>query len=1077
MSEFNELKKKIGEVFQILFKMLISAIEELAASIREKRWPASSRKTLLVLGVGGFFIIASIGKAFSSSGGNASFLSWFFQEEIYVPGEQSDGSFLLGDFETQEELNAWLGASADLEISDRNAVQGEHSLEVIFLGGVPTSSLMLEDYFKSRKAKTNWSAYQAFEIHISNPRQAQERLILQIKDKKGLRFKQNLKAPAGGLKVFTVPIRQLAQKLDIQNIAQISLFRWKPKTDRNFYIDAVRLVPVREDQRSQAALQVKPIKERPVNPLDFGFKARRPAWEIKTSMAGDSVIRVPFILRNETKGPCNACPVEGGIPFPQGELKDLHHLVIRNAALQEVPFQARVLGRWPDKSLKWIGFHFDTTLAPGQVAGHYVEYGEQVKKPVFGSRFRVIENDSMIRVQNGKMEVRIDKTQFYLFESVFLDLNKNSVMEPTERVVSQAPLTLTFRGKEFRADFDKKTYEVEIEEKGTQRAVVKASSWFQSREGQRYGKLVLRYTFYAEKNYVKVAHTFIYTGYPENRFYHKYRGLKLPKNETVDSFGLTLPYEFFSQDGAVITAGKEKGQTFEDQQSQEVRFMQLAWDESSLQRDGVRSGASTKLRGWVDLSSNSRGVAVAVRNFKENFPKAFYIDRKSKQLHIALWPKEAGALDLATTSNALGEGSAARGSAFGLAKTHDLLFYFHEGDAATAKSAEVAETFMTPMIIRTNPFWVDATGALGRLYPVTQRFATEEKMLEALFDWAARQPKDFRWYGMLNFGDVQSWYRKGPDGSFGWFPTGRWGWYNCEMVGIHTGALLQFARTGEFKYFQFGENFARHLMDVDTVHHNTIQEDSRLRKILDDEVSQVGSIHRHNGDHWGGRNEESSHTSVVGILYYYYLSGNERALDVAKEIGEFYLKEPFTYTGHPDQAPHRAMANALWGDVLLYEATGDPRYKAAADKIIEIYLKGQEEDGSFLETYNPLDGSWSGKKHGLYMTSYALGAFISYHQLTQDKEVKEMLLRLVKFLKADPAALHGASYAYFLTGEREYIQTIDTGLSKLLKNQKVSSNPMIDGLIYDKVIYHRPTSFLYSTVYAMEALEASQGDR
>ena len=234
-------------------------------------------------------------------------------------------------------------------------------------------------------------------------------------------------------------------------------------------------------------------------------------------------------------------------------------------------------------------------------------------------------------------------------------------------------------------------------------------------------------------------------------------------------------------------------------------------------------------------------------------------------------------------------------------------------------------------------------------------------------------------------------------------------------------------------------------------------------------------MHRHNGDHWGGESDEASHTSLVGILLYYYLTGNERAWDVAKEIGEYFLTEPFTYAGFPFVAPHRAMANALWGDVLMYEATGDGRYKKAADKIIQIYLKGQQPDGSFLENYNPLLHAWSGEKQELYMTGYLVGALISYHELTQDEQVGEMFLRLVRYLAPSeyggPSILHGLAYAYLMTHDSFFITQAETNLKKLLANQKKSSDPLTDGLIYAKPIYHRPMAFLSTVPYVFGALE------
>ena len=174
------------------------------------------------------------------------------------------------------------------------------------------------------------------------------------------------------------------------------------------------------------------------------------------------------------------------------------------------------------------------------------------------------------------------------------------------------------------------------------------------------------------------------------------------------------------------------------------------------------------------------------------------------------------------------------------------------------------------------------------------------------------------------------------------------------------------------------------------------------------------------------------------------------------------------------------MANALWGDVLLFEQTGEARYKKAADKIIDIYLTGQQTDGSFLENYNPLSGTWSGEKHAEYMSAYALGAMMSYYELTQDEAVKEMLLKMVRYLNSSgsgPASIHGTAYAYFITSDVTFLPMIEKSLDEIIENQQASSDPIYNGLIYSKPIYHRPNTFLYTMPYAFEALEARQGGR
>jgi hypothetical protein len=1091
MNEIDELRKKIIEVGEILKRLFFSRFgraRAIAAKIKEN--PSNRRfvmPALLILFVSGFFIGSFLSRGTITSSTNndgVSLIRILFGAKINVPGKQSDGSFVFANFEAEKDLKAWSVLSAHIEISPQHPAQGNSSAKVTFFGGEVSASVYLEDYFTSRSGFANWSNHEALKFTIFNPRNIAERIIFQIKDQRGKRFKEDLFVPGGKAQEFVIPIQKIAASINIRRIDQLNFFLWEPKGDRDFFFDEIKLVPAGslEQKQAQSLATAEPSSKRAVKMLSYDFPARRSAWEVQEPN-GSPFVRVPFVAKNETLGRCVQCPIEGGIPFPMGELKSEQNVRVRNAAGEEVYAQFRVLAKWPDDSIKWLAAVVPTTLLPTQGAGYFLEYSASIQPKEFSSPLKVDETSDTINVNTGPLEVELSKKQFFLFKKVSLDRNANQLIDADEKLFENAPLLISFRNKEFRADRDNKTYKIEIEEKGKLRTVIKASGWFQAEDGERYCQVIIRYYFYAGKSDMKVAHTLIYTGYPQNTHNEKYKTLQLPTNETIQAFGIQIPIPHGEgpTEGVRVLVGQAQG--IEDvTPSGKVSVAQLNFDHGVLNKDGLPPDPRILPSGWLDLSTEEQGLTVALRHFRENFPKAFSFDKAKGVLQIDLWAKEAGELDLSTTSNAYGPESVARGSAFGFAKTHDLLFYFHKGDAEAAQVADVANVFMEPLVTRTNPFWIDATGALGRLSPVdNEYFATEEKMLSRLFDWGARQPRDFKWYGMVNFGDTLTWWRNEDEqndyGSYGWYPIGRWGWYGVEMLGQHTGALLQFARSGEWKYFEFGENMAKHVMDVDTVHYNTIANDARIKSLLDQKFSVVGSQHEHNGDHWGGPNEEASHTSIVGILLYYYLTGNERAWDVAKEIGEYFLTEPFTYGGHPDIAPHRAMANCLWGDVLMYQATGNMRYKNAADKIIEIYLKGQQSDGSFLEVYNPLDQSWSGDKHQLYMASYLLGALMSYHELTQDEEVKQMFLRLVNFLKADPTAMAGFAYAFFITSDPIYIAMIDRSLNELLANQKQASDSLYDGLIYDKPIYHRPTAFLYAVPYAFEALQISRPQR
>ena len=1090
MNELDNLKKKFLELVEIAKTFAKSYAERVVSKlVKGENIDANLRLilTIVIVSVVVGFVVgfaatkgtvlkAALPVGGASGQGGLSLPSFFSFKKTVFQGKQTDGSFIFSDFEKPADVNSWKLIAAQIEPSSNFAWQGAWSGKVTFLAKKDLSAITLDDLGKSRNHPSDWSGYDAIQFYAFQPGNKSERLVFMATDVWGKQYEETLNVSRGKWEKLTIPVKKMSGLINIKKVNQLSISRRESGDAKDFYFDDIRLLPAVGGSGSFSA----------ENMFDYGFDKRKPTWLMPEPQGGGSVVHVPFVVKSETNSFCQLCPTEGGIPLPMGEVKATNMVRLRNAYGEDIPFQARVLAHWPDRSIRWLGLSFETTLAPFDGTGYFLDYGPSVHTLDFTSSLKITEDHESIKIDTGVLEAVLDKKAFYLFDQVAIDRNKNGIFEPDEAVTSHAELTLGFRGKEFRTDLDSKTYQIAIEEKGPQRVVIKASGWFQAADGSRYCQAIVRYYFYQGKSYVKLSHTLIYTGYPENKQYAAYQMLKLPDNETIDRFGLRLPYHFSDLKDEKVFVGLNQAAPIEVKAGDELSLFQKDYDLTAFQNNGATVPTEKSPSGWMDVSNESGGVAVAVRHFRENFPKAFKLDRQAGQIQVDLWPKEAGPIDLATSPDAVGPDDYGRGNAFGLAKTHDLMLYFHAGNAVQSNALNQAEGFMEPLIIRTNPYWIDATGVLGRLYPEDQKYATEERMLERLFDWAARQPKNFKWYGMLNFGDTLTWWRDEDEAQkykdFGWHPVGRWGWYNCEGVGTHTGALLQFIRSGKWKYFQFGENLAKHIMDVDTVHYNTIANDRRLKGVLDERYSKVGAMHRHSANHWSGRTDEASHTHVLGIVLYYYLTGNERALEVAKEIGEYFLGEPFSYIERADVVPNRAMSNALWGDVLLYELTWDERYKKEADKIVKIFLKGQQPDGSFLENYNPIANlltpglkSWSGDKHELYMAGYLVGALISYHELTQDEGVKDMFLRLIRYLApteySGPTILNGLAYAYLISKDPFFIAMAEDNLKIILDEQQFSSDPLMDGLIYPKQIYHRPMALLSTVPYVFGALE------
>lgn len=970
----------------------------------------------------------------------------------------------IANFEGPEDFKKFTDSNVDVLVSKDHCSNGAYCARVVFKKG-RSPSFKIEQYFEKDKRFSNWAPYGSFLFDIYNPQDEPQRLILQIKDKSGDRYKQEITIEPKVKETIEVEAAVLRHHVSIYNVAQINLFRWEPQSDATFYIDNLRLETEKIRQKKSIFDPEYVNSKDPVYAATDYFYFPKDKWQTEAGT-------YRFPIRVLSPGPLRLTgfPSQGGIPFPKGMLKSGMDLEIKDVEGRVTPFQHKVMARWEDDSIKWLLVTMPVMAAPGTGAVYFADF--PVKQAREDQKPWVLDMPASVFVDTGAVKFSISKKSFRLFDKVMIG---------GKEVISQeSDLIIKFRGTEYRSSLDK-DYRLTVEEIGRFSVGLKAEGWFVSSSGKKFCKFIVRIKAYKDESFVRVFHTFIYTGYPENKLHYAYKGKRLPKNETIQEVALDLRIPGIVDNGVLTFAADGKVMQLK-KIDQDTRLLQDKDDHFKVTQGKKDIGSGKQLEGWADLSSSNRGVCAVVRKLWQQYPKGFELDPKNNSLKLKLWPQEAGELDLKTTDKTLGPEDVARGSAFGLGKTHELIFYFHEGDYKQAKAREMAIALQEPPLIMADASWFTDTRAVGAVSDYAKGinyFQPYEDALERLFDWADRQKKTFKWYGMLDFGDTLSWYRMDAyDKSYdewGWHPEGRWGWFNCEGVGIHMGALLQFLRTGKYKYFEFGEDLARHMMDVDTCHFNTIAYDKRLKSIWQD-YSQPGSMHRHSGDHWGGRNEEASHTNLNGILFYYYITGNDRALDVAKEIGEFFLKHPVTYFKHPDIAPHRGMANILMGEVALYEATGDERLKKDADYWADLFFQGQNRNGSFNENYNPRDKRWDGDPHLGYMNEYTVPALIDYHKLTGNKAIGETIAKVVHYLaKTDEykPIFAGLAYSYFLTADNKDLEIMEKRLESMVASQRQQDDPLWNGMIYQKLYFERVVEFLYFTPYAFDALMTS----
>ncbi|MFH0896369.1 MAG: hypothetical protein V2A54_18205, partial [Bacteroidota bacterium] len=753
----------------------------------------------VVLGVGGY-VVAKKSKAFIQKAISK------ISDMRYKSTKRATKELSIADFENADDFKKFTDSNVEVSVSKDFSTSGAYSAKVIFKKS-KSPSFKIEQYFEKDKSFSNWAPYGSFLFDIYNPQDSPQRMILQIKDRSGERYKQDINLEPNSKETIEIETGILRQSISLYNIAQINLFRWEPNSDATFYIDNVRLAPASIKTKKTIFDPEFLNSKGSVYAVGNYFAFLPQAWQ------KGEVREFPVFVLNTSVIRIKDFPARGGIPFPKGELKSANDVAVKDVAGKILQYQSKVMAKWPDGSIKWLLLDVPLTAEPDSSGQYFIDY--PVRQNYENKSF-VAETKEQVIVDTGKVKFSINKKAFRLFDQVWIS--------GKEVVSSGSDLVLQFRKDVYRSSNDK-NYILTIEEAGPLVVGLKAEGWFVDEHGHKFCKFLTRIKAYKNESFVRVYHTFIFTGYPENKYHYLYKGIRLPKNETIEEVAVEMRVPGIFQDGVLAFAGDGKVMQAKniDEKFRIVQIKNDHFDVLKIEKEKV--GEGTKLEGWLDFSNGQKGVCAIVRKLWQQYPKGFEVNAKEKLFKIKLWPREAGELDLKTTEKTLGTEDVARGSAFGLAKTHELVFYFHEGDYKSAKAREMAQVIQEPPLIMPDPAWLDATRALGALSDFSKGsayFNNYETALEKLFDWADRQKKTFKWYGMLDFGDTLSWYRQnGYDDDdqydeWGWHPVGRWGWFNCEGVGSHYGALLQFLRTGKYKYFDFGEDLSRHMMDVDT---------------------------------------------------------------------------------------------------------------------------------------------------------------------------------------------------------------------------------------------------------------------
>lgn len=249
------------------------------------------------------------------------------------------------------------------------------------------------------------------------------------------------------------------------------------------------------------------------------------------ALAGEFALTV-----NDVSGLDEPWPLVGGLPFPEGDLRDVSLIRIVDGEGREVPAQIDVAATWRDGSIRWAMAGF--TASP---QGTYrVEYGPGVSRVLPEQPLVVDETEQgVIRVDTGAavyefVPDRLLPESARMGDTVFLsNSGDGAYLVDNHGRISRVAGT----GAEVATD---------IVKQGPGRAVVHRTGWYVTEDGERVAEAKVWFYFAANSPYVRLTHTLVLTQ-NTNEWWIRDYGLQFntaqPAEEVTFALSNPAPYE------------------------------------------------------------------------------------------------------------------------------------------------------------------------------------------------------------------------------------------------------------------------------------------------------------------------------------------------------------------------------------------------------------------------------------------------------------------------------------------------------------------------------------------------------
>ncbi|MHB0936078.1 MAG: RIFT barrel domain-containing protein [Armatimonadota bacterium] len=724
-------------------------------------------------------------------------------------------------------------------------------------------------------------------------------------------------------------------------------------------------------------------------------------------------------LHNRLHRALSAQPVTYGVPWPQGAIKDIESLSLRDEQGQALSAGFTCLNRWPDGSVQWSLVDFGLDFAPTsnrQVA--VSSEPAEAPAPANAAACRIVGDTATIG--NGLVELVVSANP-----GEFLMRWK---AERQLLVPNGFDITFFMDGQRYSLKAGPRT--LTIEQLNAQRAVLRVDGKHAAADGTAVLDYYLRFEVRAGRADVKVTYAF------------RNRELATPGLEVSDyvvtlettakpgaqrcftasnrtRHYLTMPLRV-PEDPAIVSADTGDIDHYAEMHKKAANGECFVIDKAVLhdpleakpwflrQTNYRQAGIADRIvMPYMCLLDDEGGILTCFENMAGLHPKSLTV--RNSTFTLGIYPAWAGTLGITQ--------GAGRSHVFHLAPL-----------AAEATDEDIQNAYLS---------WEMPSGTGGTPWKPIEIFPDIEHIRACevfqihklpafdpdghyLFERKVRDAWIGQSYGTLGAQDeVPSPPNKG------FWEFGDHGGNNEEMwARVY---FENYLRTGDWGCFELAIAAVQHITEVDYC-------------AFSEDPYQHGGMVAHCANHNDGA-AYPSHMWFTELLFAYALTGDEEYKKAALHICEnllFWIHDPdgFLIISSDQREAGQPMINLTFS----YEFNRDQRYLDGCRKIIYDYCMDSAQKYGRILDEKPKTMPWKLVNYGDYATWEGM---YWYWEITRDETLRRFMLEQCEWrLTEQHCRLHGghrqadynpAAYAYYLSGDRQWFDRIQRPFRAVFK--------------------------------------------